>query len=482
MHKRWTTLFLLCSAAPAALCHSPKQAALELRLATDLTSYASPAGSEFQSFVIAPFDVDGRVVLPLGTIVRGTVREAKSIGIGLVRERAGLDLSFREYQLPDGRRFPFTAILRSVDNARESVDHQGHIRGILATSSPQAFLHGIWRWPTPSLVQRSLIGLTGASGRIWTQFSMGPAGAAGLFALRCALFPMAEPEIHLPPGTELKAEITSLPEDAPSFDVPQPVLVPEPLASWLRAQSFAVTKPNGERASDVINVVFVGSRARLIDAFRVNGWYVSDRLSARAISRAYNAYASQAGYAAAPVSKLLYEGVEPEIVFEKSLNTLAKRHHVRVWHSAFEGQDVWLAAATHDVAIAFKSSSVNFTHRIDRRIDVERRKVVNDLAFSACSDPAGFIERPAVARAEDDGKGVFTDGRMAVLLLHACKEEVARASDPPPGPGSKLTRIVRRMLLESRHYLLRGSAYYWAYRAIRWTCSEKSEARAGYAQ
>jgi hypothetical protein len=472
---KWSKkLWLLSAVAAAAFCQTAAQPVLALRLETDLTSYGSVPGSGFRSVVIAPFEVGGRVLLPPGTLVHGTVRRAIGIGIGLAHERAALELDFREYELPDGQRFPLSARLRSIDNAREAVTKKGQIRGILAASSPQTFWHGLWYRPNPKLFERSLIGLTGASGQMWTRFSMGPAGAVGLIALDFALFRMPEPEIHFPPGTEMNAVVTNIPENAPWFSLPEVSEVPEPLATAITELPFGVTKPNGQPRNDIINLVFIGTRQQLVHAFAAAGWSASDPLTPRSFSRSYKAYTSQVGYAAAPVSKLLYQRAEPDFVFQKSFNTIAKRHHVRIWRSEIAEQEVWLAAASHDVAIRFNPSAMTFTHKIDRMVDGERTKIINDLVFAGCSDSAGYVDRPAAVHVDTTEQVLVTDGRLAVVGLRDCPERTLQVSSVPL-PGSSLTRVARRMLLESRQYLLRGNAYYWAYRAIRWRPADSSK-------
>ena len=43
---------------------------------------------------------------------------AVGVGMGLVHERATIDLDFHEYELADGRRFPLRARLTSIDCSR----------------------------------------------------------------------------------------------------------------------------------------------------------------------------------------------------------------------------------------------------------------------------------------------------------------------------------------------------------------------------
>src|SRR5262245_15255180 len=113
-----SSLWIALLAAPLAwggaigYC-SPTQ--MDIRLETYLSSLGSPAGTPLRAVVIGPVEVGSRVLIPQGSLVYGTVRRSISVGWGLRRERASMDLEFREYELPDGRRFPLQASLRSVD-------------------------------------------------------------------------------------------------------------------------------------------------------------------------------------------------------------------------------------------------------------------------------------------------------------------------------------------------------------------------------
>jgi hypothetical protein len=417
-------------------------------------------------------------LLPPGTIVHGWIVRSQGVGLGIKRERATMRLAFREYQLPDGRRFPMRGTLRTIDNARERVDPEGEVKGILAANGPHSLLHGLWHRPRLDLFPRSFIGLTGTGGKIFTKYSMGPIGAAGLFAARLAIVRLPEPEIRLPEGTELKVVVTQLESDAPSFDPVQPGILNSELQLELALQPVVVTKPGGTPAADIINTAFLGSREDLTRAFELAGWREAEHLSARSLSRAYKAYTAQRGYDSAPVSKLLYGEAEPDIVFQKSLNTISKRHHIRLWRYDMGGREIWLGAATHDVGVTFDGAAMSFTHQIHPKIDAERSKVVNDLAFTGCVDPVAYVDRPQAARKTERGSDILTDGRLAVLAFtDGCKSESgAFPLSLPAPPKSHAARVVRRMMLEGRQYVLRGNAYYWGYRALFYHRSERKQA------
>ncbi len=452
-----------------AFAQSASLGLLEVRLATPLTSYDSARQTEFRSVAIAPFRDGERIWIPAGTAVFGTVRHSTRVGIGIAHERASLDLDFTRYELPDGRSFPITATLVEIENAREAVTSSGQIKGILAAANPQSLLGGIWHRPRMSLFQHSIIGLTGLSGRIWSGYSMGPLGAGVLFTVRCLLFQMPEPEIQLPSGTEMRVRVTHIPADAPSFELEQQANLSDDLAEWLRAQPFVVTTKAGKDTADMINVAFLGSREQLKAAFEASGWFEASPRTARSVSQMYTAYSRQAGYGVAPTSRLSYQGADADLIFEKSFNTITKRHHVRIWRVEQNGSELWLGAATRDIGIAFRVSEMKFTHKIDSQIDVERSKIVNDIAFAGCADPAGYVDRPHAARPESNMNYTETDGRLAVIPLRASAglREPDKARKPKP-PLPMLLQIARRIVLEGRQYMLRENPYYWAYRAVAW--------------
>ncbi|MGH9581540.1 MAG: LssY C-terminal domain-containing protein, partial [Bryobacteraceae bacterium] len=379
---RGVLLWMLIAAAQAGLCESANRAKLQIRLETYLTSYASHPGSPFRAVVIRPFAEHGQILIPERSIVYGTVRRAIRVRLGLIHERAGLDLNFSKYETPAGREFPLRARLASIDNAREGVTKQGRIRGVLAARTPDEVLNGLWEIPSLDMFYRPLEGVMGLSQEILENSPMGPVGPAVLLGVRCFLFRFPEPEIRLPPGTDMTLLVDEANTAfAPKPD-PPPTHAPAALAEWLRKQPVAVKKPDGRRVEDVINVAFLGSWQQLLGSFRASGWYAADPTTFGSFSRFCLAFNSKRRYARAPVSKLLYRDRSPIVVFEKSLDSVSKRDHVRIWSAGFfHGREIWLGAATHDIGVRFNRRTFLFTHRVDRHIDAERATVVTDLRF-----------------------------------------------------------------------------------------------------
>ena len=93
----------------------------------------------------------------------------------------------------------------------------------------------------------------------------------------------------------------------------------------------------------------------------------------------------------------MIDGRHPDLVFQKSLDTFAKRHHIRIWKlaSTYNGREVWVGAATHDIAVEHTKTMTKWTHRIDPHIDRERDWIESDLlrrnrnGLCGCEPPGG---------------------------------------------------------------------------------------------
>jgi hypothetical protein len=169
------------------------------------------------------------------------------------------------------------------------------------------------------------------------------------------------------------------------------------------------------------------------------------------------------------MATMLLDGSRSDIELQKSLNTFAKRHHVRIWRRPQEtqGESVWVAAATEDVGIKFSTRAQKFIHVIDGNVDAERTKVVDDLLYTGCVSEAGLIERDSLPADLENGTGtkLKTDGRVAVLRISECAEPRAM-----PGVGiSGRTNVLRLIGASLRTELIRSNFLSLAYNEVRLT-------------
>lgn len=101
---------------------------------------------------------------------------------------------------------------------------------------------------------------------------------------------------------------------------------------------------------------------------------------------------------------------------------LSQRHHLRVWRTdcKVNGTPVWVAAATHDVAIEIKLWKPNMTHRIDPEVDAERDFVKKSLEDTRMVTRRDYVSpgEPVYEATTTGGQPYFSDGRLVMLELH----------------------------------------------------------------
>jgi hypothetical protein len=394
----------LASAAPARAVDVPADTPLAIRLTTHVSSRHSRPGDPVGAVLLAPVKIDGREVLAAGCTLRGRVREAGKEG-GLAKLR----LDFPELVDEEGRTLPIGTRVLTIDDAKESVASDGRIEGV----RPMRRL--------PSRFVALLMLVAHAHPVALALFE------AGRLVVRAA----EHAAIDYPPGVELTLSLEAPLEIEPYPPSAPPPAVDPSLPALARTLPLRTRAPRLHRDSDLTNVLLVGSRAQLQSAFVEAGWTEARPMCMRARVRGLVALATHRGYKTAPVSRLELAGRPPDLVYEKQNDTLAKRHHVRIWlrsgGEGLEGDGVWVGAASHDVALAFDHRDHIFTHRIDPRIDAERDKIVNDLQLAGRVAAASLVERPGVPShgVNATGDTIETDGRMAVLVLRRT----------PAGPG-----------------------------------------------
>ena len=185
--------------------------------------------------------------------------------------------------------------------------------------------------------------------------------------------------------------------------------------------------------------------------------------------------AENRGDRTAPMSMLLVNDRPPDMLWQKGLNDFAKRHHIRVWKQpeTWDGQELWVGAATRDVDLAFLRRGQTFTHRVAEQIDEERDKIANDFEFTACTDVVDWWDRPGAPMSARNATGdlMDTDGRLAVIRLNSCASPnmVASSGGEPlrvrPNP---FLRFVRRQILSVRSDYYRQNMYWRTYEGTRW--------------
>lgn len=432
---------LLFLAAPSGAADElPAGTTIEVRLSSATGSRDSHAGDRVEGTVIAPVLLHGSAVIPQGATVFGTVASVRRLGFGLRHLTAGIVYRFHTLQLPDGETSPIETRLIEVEMAKERVNADGSVGGIHPTanlSSSVSFYALPFLYATPAVA--------------------GPA-----LAIKFLIARSPDPEIYFPAGTEMILQLTA---DASIQrpDSSQAAIAPLPADQIAEARMLLggaslpplAAKKSG-RPSDRVNIVILGSRDQIDRAFHAAGWAGANGRSPMTIYRMYHSLVERIGYSMAPMQKLTLKGRPADAVYEKSLNTFSKRHHLRLWKEQESG--FWLSAASEDVS--YKFHRMRLTHATDPRIDNERAKVVNDLNFTGCLESATLLAHNSTDEPDQSPRSIVTDGGVALVRLNECRNP---RSMPAVnfGPG-RHCRFVRG-LVALRKDITRSNLVFLAY-------------------
>jgi LssY C-terminus len=390
-------IFLLTVAGFAAGERIPSGTQLQIRLTQELNTSKAKMGDVFDALVIAPVVVDGHIAMAAGATLRGHVKEATAAVNP--DDQAILALAFDEIHDSNGKKASVAAKLSGIDNARETLDSDGRIQGIIASKTGSGRLdQGI--------------------NKVAEKY---PSFADLLETVKQVVLKDADANIDYKPGVEMTIALTK-PLDWTGVSAPPNVAAIEPqdqLFRLVNSEPFRTATEKDQRPSDLTSLMFLGSREQIEDAFQKAGWTPAAKLNDQSKLETFRAMAEMRGYQEAPVSVLLLDGRAPDLVFEKINDTFAARHHLRIWQrpGTFNGKEIWVCSATHDTGISFSEENRTFIHKIDPQIDLERAKVVNDLLLTGLVRALALVERNALPPDMHNATGdaLKTDGAMAVV-------------------------------------------------------------------
>jgi hypothetical protein len=392
-------LLILCLACGAA--QIPAGTALSVRLTAKVASEVTGA-QPAQAVLIAPVIVDGGVALPSGLSLTGTVKQAKA---GSATQQAQMEIVFTE--ISDAKvKAPISAVVSSLENAREAIDDKGLITGINESQSYGGRLNqGIAKLESNDRF----------------------AGLASLIqgAKQALKIEDVNANIDYDAGVEFTLKLTAPLNWTGSTTGPESKLGAFPneadLPELVSRQPFRTRAENPPKPSDITNLMFAGTEDELRAAFEKAGWSSAARLDANSKLETARALIESRGYKEGPMSVLLLDGKAPDMTWQKGNNTFAARHHLRIFRrpETFAGKPVWVCSSTHDTGIDFSERDHTFIHKVESDIDIERAKVVGDLVFTGLVKSVALVDRPDVPTTIENATGdsLRTDGRMAIVLF-----------------------------------------------------------------
>jgi hypothetical protein len=379
----------------------PAGTELQLRLTTEVSS-DKPSGSPVNAVVIAPVTLNGVEVITMGTQLTGKTADAnadKAAADGASEVAATLRLQLTKIKDSHGQSQSLECMLEGIDNAREKIDQTGLITGITASTTFAAL----------------------ADSGVNKLEEKGGALGSLLSSVKSSFYKPVDPSINYRAGVEFTVKLTKPLEWKPGgdSDIVPPITPADALAKIIAQLPFRTVALKPPSPSDLSNLIFIGTKDQIEAAFKEAGWFPSDPLGHASTMHTAQAIIDDSGYDEAPMSVLTLNGRPPDMTFEKQNNTFASRHHIRLWQvdPTFQGQPMFVAAATHDIKIYFSKTSRSITHGIDPNIDHERTKVSDDFLFTHKIAAMSLVPRPQVPQNISNATGdqLQTDRQVAVL-------------------------------------------------------------------
>jgi LssY C-terminus len=406
------------AAPPQAQITLPNGTAIQLQLAHTISTATATVGQPVAFVVVEDVVRDGVTVIPSGTAVTGTVAEVRRKLPAATPDK--LALSVDSLTLDDGQTL-------GLHGEYQVQGHTRFFRRMAGLATDLMFLPAV---PGFSLVRGD--------------------GAVALKSTEVTAYVQNETTI----ATSIKRS-----ESGGEFSH---------LLTFLPTR---VLNRQG-RAGDMVNLVLVAAQDDLQRAFTRAGWLQVDMSKPKI---AWGFLQHGVHYAKLPMAHFFLYGRSQDYSYSmpNPMHILSQRHHLRVWRTdcKVNGTPVWVAAATHDVAIEMNAWKLHLTHRIDPQVDAERDFIAQTLEETLLVRRRDYLTppKPVYEGTTTGGQPYFSDSRLVLIELHTSDQTPLRspswvtlpvpeaesvsglhraegtaAGTAPPGLASKASAVARQ--------------------------------------
>ena len=182
--------------------------------------------------------------------------------------------------------------------------------------------------------------------------------------------------------------------------------------------------------AEPINIIFVGEKTILDQAFIQSGWFLLDGPSIKSYSRIITSLIFDKSYPQTPGLPVFWDTKVNQFAYGKptSANSVSSREHVHLWDTGFvtnNNQLIWVGTAHFDNAIQKKFGLIMPYHTTETKVDNERESIKNEL------DKNGFIQKTEkmdltgllYGSKKGSGNSFLTDGQAYILYLKNTNEK-----------------------------------------------------------
>lgn len=197
------------------------------------------------------------------------------------------------------------------------------------------------------------------------------------------------------------------------------------------------TRTSDGLLGDPVNLAWRGEETQIHHAMKTAGWVLADGITPASTWEIIRSTVTKRSYPRAPVSPLLLFGRRQDFAYQQEVDgDPGQRHHVRFWKCPsgwlMPGghQADWLAAGTYDKAVGISLFTLQFTHKIEAKTDIERDHIVDTVTRADESVSVDRIKDFSTGYHSRNGGGdaIVTDGDLPIVDV---AEVVADDDDSP---------------------------------------------------
>jgi membrane-associated phospholipid phosphatase len=176
--------------------------------------------------------------------------------------------------------------------------------------------------------------------------------------------------------------------------------------------------------AEPINIIFIGQRQDLNNAFIKSDWYLLDEPSIQSYTKIITSVIFKKLYPQTPGLPVFWDTQPSQFAYGKptSLNSISSREHIHLWDTNFiteNNQLIWVGTAHFDEEIQKKLGIIMPYHYTNPKVDDERESIKNELEKNGFIKSIEKINITGLSYGTKKGSGnsFLTDGQAYILYL-----------------------------------------------------------------
>ena len=183
-------------------------------------------------------------------------------------------------------------------------------------------------------------------------------------------------------------------------------------------------------AAEPINMIFVGTKEDINNAFIKSDWYLLDGPSLKSYSKIITSLLFDQAYPTTPGLPVFWDTEPSQFAYGKPTTpkSISSREHIHFWKTDFITQDhqnIWVGTAHFDEAIKKKFGIIMPFHTTEIKVDNERESIKNELEKNGFIQKAEKIDLTGLSYGIKRGSGnsFLTDGQVYIIFIKSNNEK-----------------------------------------------------------